>query len=118
MIGVLEFATHDDASVWTVVWEFTLGMVVGLAAGVVGAAGVLWVVRRCSLPSVGLYASRVLAAAGVIYGVASVVGGSGFLAVFVCGLLLGDARVPFEREVDRFFSPLASLAEVVVFVAL
>ena len=48
---------------------------------------------------------------------ASVLHGSGFLAVFVAGLLVGDARVPYKDEVERFFTSLASLAEIVVFVA-
>jgi len=44
--------------------------------------------------------------------------GSGFLAVFVAGLLVGDARAPYKSEVERFHDALASLAEIVVFVAL
>jgi potassium/hydrogen antiporter len=118
MIGVLEFATHDDASVWGIAWEFALEMVVGLAAGLAGAALLLPLIRRVSLPNEGLYPIRVLAAAGVIYGAASVLGGSGFLAVFVAGLALGDARAPYKGEIERFHVALASLAEIVVFVAL
>jgi cell volume regulation protein A len=44
--------------------------------------------------------------------------GSGFLAVFVTGLLIGDARAPYKSEVERFHTALASLAEIAVFVAL
>src|SRR5947207_2806930 len=57
-------------------------------------------------------------AAGVIYGVAAIAHGSGFLAVFVAGILIGDADYPHRRDVVRFHKSLASLAEVVVFVAL
>ena len=73
---------------------------------------------RYSLPSEGLYPIRVLAAGGVIYGAASVLGGSGFLAVFVAGVVIGDARAPYKSEIERFHSALASLAEISVFVAL
>jgi cell volume regulation protein A len=45
-------------------------------------------------------------------------GGSGFGAVFVAGLLLGDERLPYAGEIDRFTASLASLAEVAVFLAL
>ena len=74
--------------------------------------------RRLTLPNAGLYPLRTLAAAGVIYGGASVLHGSGFLAVFVAGILVGDERAPYKEEVERFFTSLASLAEIVVFVAL
>jgi cell volume regulation protein A len=117
MIGMLEVAT-SDASAWAIVWEFAIEMSVGLAIGVVGAALLLRLMQRVSLPSEGLYPIRVLAAAGVIYGVTALLHGSGFLAVFIAGLLIGDARAPYKGEIERFHTALASLAEVVVFVAL
>ena len=118
MIGMLELATHDDASFLVVVEEFALEMGIGLVAGVVGAALLLPLMRRVSLPSESLYPLRSLVFAGVIYGGASVLHGSGFLAVFVAGILLGDVRAPFKVEMERFGSAVASLAEITVFVAL
>jgi cell volume regulation protein A len=118
MIAMLEFATHDDATAWTIVTEFTVEMVVGLVVGLAGGVVLLWLMRRVSLPTEGLYPIRVLAIAAIIYGLASVLHGSGFLAVFVAGLLIGDARAPYKGEIERFHTALASLAEIVVFVAL
>jgi cell volume regulation protein A len=117
VIGMLEFATHEDASVWGIFGNFAVEMAVGLAIGIV-AAGLLVPLMRVSLPAESLYAIRTLVAASVVYGVATVAHGSGFLAVFVAGLLVGDARVPFKREIERFQSALASVAEIVVFAAL
>ena len=97
MIGMIELAEHPGGSAWIVVREFSVQMAVGLAVGV---AGGLLLARRgssaFSLPSAGLYTLRTLAGAGVIYGVAAVAGGSGFLAVFVAGLLVGDVRAPVQ----------------------
>jgi len=118
MIGMLEFATADDGSLWMVAEEFVLEMGVGLAVGVAGSALLVLFIRRVQLPSEGLYPLRTLAAAGVVYGLASVAGGSGFLAVFVAGLVLGDLDLPHKRQIRRFHMALASLAEIVVFVAL
>jgi potassium/hydrogen antiporter len=118
MIGMLEFATADDGSLWTVAQEFAVEMSVGLAVGVAGTALLVTFIRRVDLPSEGLYPLRTLAAAGVIYGLASVAHGSGFLAVFIAGLVLGDLDLPHKRQIRRFHMTLASLAEIVVFVAL
>jgi cell volume regulation protein A len=117
MIGMVELATQDDGSLWIIVEEFAVEMSVGLLVGLVGAAA-MRPLLRISLPNPGLYPIRTLAAAGVIYGLASVLHGSGFLAVFVAGIALGDADVPFRESIERFHTSLASLAEVVVFVAL
>jgi cell volume regulation protein A len=118
MIGMIEFATEGGNAFSVVLREFSVEMSVGLAVGVAGAAALLPLMRRVSLPSESLYPLRTLVFAGVIYGAASVLHGSGFLAVFVAGLLLGDARAPFKGEIERFQGAIASLAEITVFVAL
>jgi cell volume regulation protein A len=97
---------------------FALQMVVGAAVGIVGAVGLLAAMRRLPLPSEGLYPLRVLALALVIYGAAAVAHGSGFLAVFVAGIVIGDEAAPYKREITRFFGALSSLAEIVAFVVL
>jgi potassium/hydrogen antiporter len=118
MIGILEFATEDGGSVWTIFTNFVVEMTIGLAVGIAGAAALVLFMRRVQLPSEGLYPLRTLAAAGVIYGLASVSHGSGFLAVFIAGLALSDVEAPFKSQIRRFQTALSSLAEIVVFVAL
>jgi cell volume regulation protein A len=117
-IGLLELATHHDATFWIVVREFALQMAVGLAVGVAGGLLMGQAMRRVSLPNMGLYTIRALAGAGIVFGVATVAHGSGFLAVFIAGLLVGDVRAPFRAEIHVFQEALASLAEITVFVAL
>jgi cell volume regulation protein A len=117
MIGMLELARDADASFWVVIREFSVEMSIGLAFGLLGAAA-LRPLLRFSLPNPGLYPLRTLAAAGVIYGATSVAHGSGFLAVFIAGFLLGGVDVLRRHEIERFHTSLASLAEVVVFVVL
>ncbi len=118
LIGMVEFATTDGASAWSVAEEFLLEMTIGLVVGIAGAALLVLFMRRVRLPGEGLYPLRALAAAGVIYGLASVAHGSGFLAVFIAGLALGEVDVPYKRQIQRFQASLASLGEIVVFVAL
>jgi cell volume regulation protein A len=117
MLGLLEIATSDGT--WsTIAVSFAVEMTVGVAVGVAGGLALVRVMRRVSLPDAALHPLLTLASAGVIYGLASVLHGSGFLAVFVAGLLIADVRVPFRAEIEHFHTALASLAEIVVFVAL
>ncbi len=118
MLGMIELATHADATFWVVVRVFAEQMAIGLAIGVTGGLLERFVMQRVTLPSAGLYTLRTLALAGLVYGVATVAHGSGFLAVFVAGLIVGDLRAPFISEIRVFQDGLASLAEIVVFVAL
>lgn len=96
---------------------FALQLAVGGLVGLVGGR-LLLVLLRSALPGEGLYPVRALVGAGALFGVAVVAHGSGFLAVFVAGIVLGDERAPYKREVERFQSALASLGEFVAFALL
>jgi cell volume regulation protein A len=98
--------------------EFVLQMAVGAAAGVAGGAALLWFMRRVPLPGEGLYPLRTLACALLLFAIATLAHGSGFLAVFTAGIVLGDGRAPYKREIERFHSALASLGEIVAFTVL
>jgi potassium/hydrogen antiporter len=118
MLGMIELATHADASFWVVVREFAVEMSIGVALGLLGALVLIPALRVLRLPSEGLYPVLALVLAGALYAVTSLAHGSGFLAVFIAGLFLGDARTPYKGEIERFSGALAGLAELVVFVAL
>ncbi len=98
--------------------EFVVELVLGAAFGFLGGRGVLWSIRRVSLPSESLYPLLVLSSAGALFGLTTVAHGSGYLAVFVAGIVLGDERAPYKIDIERFLSALASLGEIVAFTVL
>jgi potassium/hydrogen antiporter len=118
MLAAVSLAQADSTSLAGAVGEFFLELGVGIVFGVVGARIVVFALRRVVIPNPALYPLRTLAFAGVIYGLATVAHGSGFLAVYIAGILVGDADIPAKRGIERFNTSLASLAEIVVFVAL
>jgi cell volume regulation protein A len=118
MIGMIELATVPEAGISDVAWEFLREMGVGLAVGVAAGFLLMHSLRRIPLPDRSLYPLAVVLAAGGIYGVTAVAHGSGFLAVFVAGIVIGDAEFPRRIEVRHFTSSLADLGELAVFVAL
>ena len=118
MVSLLAASGTGGGAVASGLATFALQMVVGAAVGIAGGAGLLAFMRRVPLPGEGLYPLRTLAGALALYGFTTVVHGSGFLAVFVAGILLGDERAPYKREIARFHHALASLSEIVAFVVL
>ncbi len=118
LIALLASSGTGAGAAGEVALTFVLQMVVGLAVGVVGGRALLIFMRRVPLPNEGLYVLRVLAGALAIYGLATVAHGSGFLATFAAGIVLGDERAPYKGEIARFHSSLATLAEAVAFIML
>jgi cell volume regulation protein A len=117
VIGLLDIATNSGSSLG-IAEDFVLQMAVGLAVGVIGGLALRRAMRDLTLPDSALYPLLTLSAAGIVYGLASVLHGSGFLAVFVTGVLIADLRAPYKAEIEHFHKALASLGEIVVFVAL
>jgi cell volume regulation protein A len=107
MLGLLELATHSGETFWIVVRIFSEQMAIGLTVGIAGGLAGRALLRRVRPGTVGL-----LALAACVYGAAAVAGGSGFLAAFVAGVLVGDVASPPRVE------KVVTAAEIVVFVAL
>jgi potassium/hydrogen antiporter len=119
MAGLLTTGqTLGPADAGGIAGTFLMQLAVGAAAGLAGGRLLVAFMRRVPLPSEGLYPLRVAACALLIYGAATAAHGSGFLAVFVAGIVAGDARAPYKGKIEWFHAALASLAEIVAFIAL
>ena len=94
--------------------ELGAGAIVGVAVGWLAVQGL----QRTRLDSSGLYPVATLATAAIAFGAADVAHGSGFLSVYVAGLVLGSARIPAKRTVTVFHQGLAWVAQIAMFLAL
>jgi cell volume regulation protein A len=95
-------------------YELCAGAVIG---GLVGFGGA-WTLRRAALPAAGLYPLAAIGLTVLAYASGAVAHASGFLAVYVCGVILGNARLPHRRAVLGFADGLAWLAQIGLFVLL
>lgn len=95
-------------------YELLVGAAIGLAVGPAGA----FALRRVALPASGLYPIAVLALTFVAYGGAALLHGSGFLAVYLTALILGNSRLPHRAATRGFAEGAAWLAQIGLFVML
>ncbi|MFC5907616.1 potassium/proton antiporter [Streptacidiphilus monticola] len=119
VILVVAFATAGPIESWygllgTVVFELAAGLAIGLAVGWLGALAL----RQVALPSSGLYPIAVVALTILAYAGGALLHGSGFLAVYVSALILGNARLPHGQATRGFAEGLAWIAQISMFVLL
>jgi len=105
--------TIEGAVIGNFVYQFGLGAVIGLGGG----RALAWLISRVNL-TVGLY--PLLAAAGglTVYGATTVAGASGFLAIYVAGLVLGNTRLHAANNIRRVHDGLAWLSQITLFLML
>ena len=107
-----EFGAADMALLF--VEELGIGTAAGLAVGWLAVAGL----KRTRLDTVGLYPVATLATAAIAFGSADALHGSGFLAAYIAGLMLGSAQIPAKRTVTVFHQGLGWVAQIVMFLTL
>jgi cell volume regulation protein A len=117
-ITMIEVITGDGGSAL----EITALLVVQLAVGALIGLAVGWLARtlvnHLGIGSEGLYPVLTLAVAMGSYAGASLVGGSGFIAVYLCGLYLGNQELLHRNSIIRFHDAVAWLSQIAMFLVL
>ncbi|WP_327299711.1 MULTISPECIES: potassium/proton antiporter [unclassified Streptomyces] len=119
VILVIAFSTAGPVDHWYVLigeiaLELAIGASIGLAVGWLGS----WGLRRVALPASGLYPIAVMAIAIMAYAAGAIAHGSGFLAVYLAAMLLGNAKLPHWPATRGFAEGLGWIAQIGMFVLL
>jgi len=114
---LVEFISRGESSPAHVVLELAREGVLGAVIGVIGGRLVVLVLNRMALPQ-GLHAPFVATAALVIFGVAQISHASGFLAVYLAGIIIGNRPTRAHNSVVTFLDAATWLAQIVMFVLL
>ncbi|MFJ5547800.1 potassium/proton antiporter [Streptomyces sp. NPDC093225] len=119
VILVVAFAAVGPVDEWYVLvgkiaLELTIGAAIGLTVGWLGAYGL----RHVALPASGLYPIAVMAIAVVAYAAGAIAHGSGFLAVYLAAMVLGNAKLPHWPATRGFADGLGWIAQIGMFVLL
>lgn len=117
-VGLIALLQDAGQTPWRLVLAFFQQMALGLVAGhAFGRAGAA-IVNRARLEYEGLYPVVTTALVLLAYGLTDALGGSGFLAVYVAGIVMRRADFVHKRSLVRFHDALAWLAQIVMFVVL
>ncbi|MFF8192216.1 potassium/proton antiporter [Streptomyces bobili] len=119
VILVVSFSTIGPVEHWYVLLgeialELAIGAAIGIAVGWLGA----WGLRHVALPASGLYPIAVMAIAVTAYAAGALAHGSGFLAVYLASMVMGNAKLPHWPATRGFADGLGWLAQIGMFVLL
>ena len=111
------FRPESDGLGWSTLLLFVQQMGLGLLLGLIGGYVIVRIVNRLELEG-ALYPLLVMALALAVFSATNLAGGSGFLAVYVAGLVAGNRRIRRGNELRRFQQGLTWLAQIAMFVTL
>jgi cell volume regulation protein A len=117
-VSLLQLMTRPAASVGDVAAGFLLQMPLGALAGYTMGRAAVFLVNRLHLGYEGLYAVLTLSLVLLTYGLTEAIGGNGFLAVYLAGIVIGNRPLLRRRTLLLFHDGLAWLMQIAMFLTL
>jgi len=118
VLGFIDLLTKPGYGAADMVVLFVRELGIGLLIGILVGSLAVYVLDRVRLATAGLYPVASLTVAALAYGGADTLHGSGFLAVYIAGLMLGSATIPAERTIVSFHQGLGWVCQVSMFLSL
>ena len=117
-VSFLGLLTQENTSPWALIPAFLQQMAVGGIAGYLSGRGILYLINAIRLEFEGLYPVLTISLILLTYGVTEALGGNGYLAVYLCGLVLGQENFIHKKSLALFHDGLAWLMQISMFLAL
>lgn len=117
-ISFITLVTREEASVISFIPSFIKGMVIGAGCGYALGKAMGWIVNKIKLEVEGLYPVLILALMFFTFSFTDTIGGNGFLAVYMAGIILGNTNFIHKRSLMKFYDGQAWLMQIVMFVTL
>jgi len=117
-VGCIQVLTGQTEVGFGVVRLLVTQMVVGAIVGLGMGKLAVWLINRVNLDAAGLYPVLASAFGLLAFGVAAWGNGSGFLAVYLAGIVMGNSRLIFQRGIFVFHDAMAWFAQILMFIVL
>lgn len=116
LVHILQIQSGESQG-WMLLIEFVRQMGLGLVVGYAGGFLLLRLLKRLPLAA-SLYPLLALAGGLSVFGVTALWGGSGFLAIFIAGVMIGNAPLPHSNDIHKFHDGMAWLSQIGMFLML
>lgn len=117
-VGLVQLLTSPAISLVKLIPLFGLQMSLGAVLGYVAGRSIVFLVNRLKLGYEGLYPALTLSLVLFTYGLTNLIGGNGFLAVYLAGIVAGNRDFIHKRSLLRFHDGLAWLMQIAMFLTL
>lgn len=117
-IILIQVVTGGEADVWHAAFTFVIQMTIGFAAGFMLGKAAVYIINKINIGNKSLYAVMLLAMVYLIFSLTDLVGGNGYLAVYIAGLVVGNNKIVFQKSLTNFFDGYTWLFQIVMFISL
>ncbi|TMI70425.1 MAG: potassium/proton antiporter [Bacteroidetes bacterium] len=117
-ISLTYLLAHGDASIPMLIFQFVKQMVIGAIAGYAIGKGIVFIINKIKLETEGIYPVLIMAMILFTYSSVHIIGGNGFLAVYLSAIVLGSNNFIHKKSIIRFYDGQAWLMQIVMFLTM
>lgn len=117
-LTLITLITTPEASIFSMIGSFFWQMGVGILLGFAFGKITVWFINHLELENSGLYPLFLLSFAILTYGIVTAIHGSGFLAVYLMAIYIGNADIRYKQEIEQFHDGFANMMQISMFILL
>ncbi|MGL5261618.1 MAG: potassium/proton antiporter, partial [Bacteroides sp.] len=114
-VVLIQFIQTSGMSVGSIALSFVTQFVVGGVAGYVLGKLIIFIVNKINIANASLYPILVLAFVFFTFSITDTLGGNGYLAVYIAGILVGNTRMMYHKEISAFMDGFSWLFQIIMF---
>ncbi len=108
----------DNLDYITIAKDLVVQFVVGGAVGFAIGKFAVWLINKINLLNSSLYPIMLLSLVFITFTTTDAIDGNGYLAVYICGLVVGNSRIAYRKDINTFMDGLTWLFQIVMFLTL
>lgn len=117
-IVLIQMITTSGMGAGEVALSFFTQFVVGGLGGYIMGKATVWVINKINIANASLYPILVVAIAFFTFSITTAFNGNGYLAVYITGMLIGNARLLYKKEIASFMDGFSWLFQIIMFLSL
>jgi len=117
-IALIGFLQQSELSIGALLLHFVQQFVLGGALGLLFGWLAVWLVNRTEIPNRTLYPIMLLCLLFFSFALTNIIQGNGYLAVYITGIVLGNAKLRHRGSINHFFDGITWLVQIILFIML
>lgn len=111
-------SSSADSNIVHIVASFIKQFVIGGAFGYLGGKGMVWIMNKINVQAESLYSLMIMSLALFTFSMTDLIGGNGYLAVYIAGIMVGNKKIVHKKEITKYFDGMTMLFQIVMFLIL
>ena len=117
-IALIQLITSTSFGVGGVIWSFLMQFAIGGAVGFIVGKLAIRLINKIALSIPSLYSLLLLSLIFFTFAITDVIKGNGYLAVYIAGIMVGNNRIVYKKEIARFLDGMTTMVQMIMFLSL